>query len=128
MPIEPDSGPPVSGLTPENEAKVLAGVHLIGRTGATNVQIRFSDEETPVVWMAVAIYESGAEADGGLDPVTALMRLCERLVDGGECKHCHKPTAFYEDLIEVPTLLGQTLCIYMWDPELKTFRRGCEGE
>jgi hypothetical protein len=112
--------------------KLKAGITYLRRTGARQVQIRYSDDEQPVVWFVVAIYDGanpagieGIETDSALMPVEALMRLCERLTDGGECRHCGRRTAFEaKSLARMP--FDQMICWYQYDPELKTFRRGCE--
>lgn len=111
-----------------NQPKFLAALELMRRTGCTGVQIRYSDDEQPVVWFVVAEYpENRAEVDAALDPIRAALRLCERLVDGGQCAHCERPTGLEPDHIETMPL-NDTICWYQYDPELKTFRRGCEGD
>lgn len=116
------------------DPRLTAGVGMLGRVGAVNVQIRFSDDEQPVVWMAVATFERDGrevhEATGALDPTLAVLRLCGQLIDGGECQHCHRPTGFEVDhATPTDTVLDRIMdiCWYQWDPELETFRRGCEG-
>lgn len=132
--------------TPESEPQFLAAVHLIGRAGAHDFALRYSDDEDPIVWLCIATFlvdEHGTparegretwEAAAGHNPLDAALRLAERLVDGGECAHCHRPTIFHAD---VDPLLGEgqagalvdtAFCNYQWDPELATFRRACEGE
>lgn len=128
-------------LQPEHEdPRIVPAITLLRRTGARSVQIRYHDDETPTVWLAVVEYwldadglpsatDTGRAAwdvDAGHHPLEALLRLCARRIDGAVCAHCHRPTAFNEDLS--PTFADATLCWYGWDPELTTFRRGCEGE
>ena len=72
----------------------LAGVDLIGRTGATGFQIRYSDDEEPTVWVAVANHRGTHSVAAALHPGRAVMRLCEELIDGGECTHCHRVATF----------------------------------
>lgn len=117
------------------DLRLVAGVEMIGRTGSTGFEMRWSggpDDDTCgdlVVWTAVATFSKDrAEAAASLDPVEAVMRLCEQLVDGGQCTHCRRPTSFLPDLDYDPSLLEALTCVTAWDPELKTFRRGCEGE
>lgn len=136
-------------LDREEDPRFIAAVDLIGRTGALGFQIRYSDEEMPVVWNAVAWYpaldgehphlndpKSGepaiAQAGGGMTPLQAIFELCNKLIDGGLCTHCGRATAFTEDLLDT-SLLDQAIipipvCWTSYDPELKTFRRGCEGD
>lgn len=92
------------------------------------LQVRWSDDEVPTVWMATAKYQRGDEvrweATGAMGPTQAVLRLCEILIDGGHCTHCSRPTGFTEHFDGMP--LDQLVCWYQWDPELSTFRRGCE--
>lgn len=125
-----------------DEGKFLAAVDLVRRTGAAQFQIRYQDDEDPVVWLAVAAYrnmvavgatgrgrrvEVAHEAAAALDPVTAVLRLCDRLVDGAICTHCHRPSGV-DDRFDLGQPLPGIVCWYVYDPELKTFRRGCEGD
>lgn len=109
---------------PEVDPRLPAAFDLIGRTGADNIQFRYCDEEKPVVWMALAEYHDHWEVAAGITPATAVFRLCEQLVDGGTCTHCHRPTGVTFDFDPMP--LPEEICWYQWDPELATFRRGCE--
>ena len=129
---------------PTDSAKLLAAVKLLERTGATTYRTGYSDPEDgePTVWYAVATWRGRvaggypvrgterSEAAGALDPVTATLRLCEQVIDGGECTHCKRPTIFDDNPGDGPfdALLDAMGCVYGWDPELSTFRRGCEGD
>jgi hypothetical protein len=122
---------------------VVACIEMIGRTGATDFQMRYHDDEQPTVWIALATYHGVLEnvhlkagvatttqhqVAAGLTPASAAMSLLETLVDGGVCEWCHRPTAITEDL-DHPTVPGMPdMCWYQYDPELRTFRRGCEGD
>jgi hypothetical protein len=127
--------------------KLVAGVKLIERTGARNIRIGYSDEAdgVPVVWYATATWfvrsgrpvadarggaQSRHEAAGAMNGITAVMRLCEQIIDGGMCLHCERPTIFDDNPGDSPfdDLLEAMGCVYAWDPELATFRRGCEGD
>lgn len=123
-----------SGLSPERQAMLVAATDMIGRTGAEQSQIRYCDEEDPTVWLVGAQYKVKAvgnytrkhwEFAAGMDPVTAAVRLLDTLVDGGFCVHCERPTGVSTDIDQMP--LEDRVCWYQYDPELKTFRRGCEG-
>lgn len=121
------------------DPRLTAGIELVQRTGAKTFQLRYSDDEEPVVWIAVAGYATrgghgrpvasgkvNAHACGAaLDPVAAVMRLLDELVDGAQCTHCGRICGVDEDWGEMP--LDEYVCWYQFDPELKTFRRGCEG-
>jgi hypothetical protein len=110
--------------------KVMAAIDLIGRTGAKWMQIRFSEDEEPVVWIAVAGYtERGVDGPmqvgAGLDAESAYMALCGALIDGGQCKHCGHRTAF-ADGPERGLSLGN-VCRTEWDPEKKKYTQSCGG-
>ena len=90
---------PAPALPKADEDKLLAAIAFIRRTGASSIQIRWSDDEKPTVWFVVAEYDGrashgmeGHEVDASLDPVRAALRLCERLADGGQCAHCGRPS------------------------------------
>jgi hypothetical protein len=114
--------------------KFLSGIDLLRRTGMSNFRIGFTDEEDgpPVIWHATAAYvlrleTTKYEVAAALDPVEAVMRLCEKIVDGGLCTHCNQNTIFYyEEPVNPGIFLEKLGCVYAWDPELKIFRRGCE--
>ena len=133
------------GVPDDLQPRFLAGVNMIERTGAKSFRIGYNDEDTPVVWFAVAEWEKitagptvhrAAECAAGLDPLSAVMRLCEQVIDGGLCMHCGQPTIFdpspptegpvsrdvFNDVLDT---IG---CRYTFDPELATFRRSCEGD
>jgi len=118
----------MTDLDPTTDPRFQATLSLIGRTGADEFQIRYSDDDEPVVWMAVATYkEKGSEVAAGLNPLTAVLRLAETLVDGGTCTHCKRPSGLDPNSFEkMPA--DDIICWYQFDPELKTFRRGCEGD
>lgn len=111
---------------PEVRDRLTAAFAMVQRTGATSAELRYQDDESPTVWIGIASFpEDCHEVAAALDPLRAMLRLCERLIDGGICKHCSRPTGFEPD--EISTMpLNQQVCWYQWDPEMKTFRRGCE--
>ena len=124
---------------PPDDPRFVALVAMIGRTGAAEFQIRYSDDEQPVVWVAVAGHRrinnrpsrrgkvNHYEAGGGMTPLQACFRLAEQIVDGSECAHCHRPAGITDDWeSEMP--LAEHVCWYVYDPEVSTFRRSCEGE
>jgi hypothetical protein len=124
-------------VTPEDDPRFTAAVALLGRTGADTFQIRYCEEEDPTVWMAIAHWPAGEtrdqrpahyEAAGGMTPWRALFRLCEATMDGGTCRHCHRPTVVDDGpAIGALVALEEAFCAYRYDPELATFRRSCEG-
>ena len=116
------------------DPRFIAGVDMLRRTGVKEMRVAFSDEEqgTPIVWWAAGKWRDGAvECAAGFSPWSAILRLCEKVIDGGECAHCQRPTFFEPDLPLETALMDfvdKAFCVYAWDPELSTFRRGCEGE
>jgi hypothetical protein len=103
----------------------LAGVDLVRRTGAKTFEMRYSDDNNPIVWMAVAEFEGGWDAGAGISPTHAVMRLLDQLIDGGSCTHCHRPTGVTAEWQrDMP--MANTFCWYQYDPETEKFRRGCE--
>ena len=109
-----------------DDPRLAPAVELLGRTGADEFQIRYCDEETPVVWMACARWHDHWETAAAMDPLRATFRLCDTVIDGGQCQHCHRPAGFSPDLDPMP--LAPLVCWYQWDPELATFRRSCAGD
>ena len=107
------------------DPRFLPAVDMIGRTGAEQFQIRYCEEEEPVIWMCSARWGERWETAAALNPIVALFRLCDQVVDGGICIHCNRPTGFIPDFNPMPA--ENWLCFYKWDPELRTFRRSCEG-
>lgn len=124
------------------DPKFLAGVKLLERTGARSFRVGYSDpdEGEPVVWYATCEWgldpstgrplpKGGRirhEAAGGMNGLDAVLRLCEQVIDGGECTHCGQRTIFLPDPDPAGPLEAMG-CLYQWDPELATFRRSCEG-
>lgn len=113
--------------------KMTAAIDLLRRCGTDSFQLRYSDDEEPVVWMAVAtIHEkiagtkNASEAAASIHPEEAVLRLCAQLIDGGTCRHCGRPTGFERTIDPMP--MARTICWYQFDPELVVFRRGCEGD
>ena len=115
----------------------LAAIDLLRRTGMSFFELRYSDENYPVVWMAVAGWLTDRrgrpvahgrpnkfEAAGALTPELAVYRLCDVVIDGATCAHCGRPTGFETSLDSMP--LPEHICWYQYDPELDIFRRGCE--
>jgi len=126
---------------PTKDPRFVGGIDMLGRTGARDFRVGYTDPEEgePVVWYAVARWQKGPdgrplakggravhEAAGAMNPLDAVMRLCEQVIDGGMCAHCGLVTIFVTDTDT--ELLDQMGCVYAWDPELATFRRNCEGD
>jgi hypothetical protein len=132
--VEPNPGPD------PDDPRMIAGIKLLERTGVRSFQLRYSDDEDPVVWMAVGEWSMGAngrpianggitvhEAAASINPVQAVLRLCDQVMDGGHCNHCHRTTGVTDHWTsDMP--LADVVCWYVYDPETETFRRSCEAE
>lgn len=112
---------------------LLAATELIGRTGARDFTVAHNEDPEygmpGVLWFAFATYpqEGKWEVEAATDPLKAVLRLAERLIDGGVCTHCGKLTGFDADTEDFNQLGTEAfVCWYQYDPELKVFRRGCE--
>lgn len=121
------------------DPRFIALVDVIRRSGAAEIQIRYDEEQKPIVWVAVAGHKmrhgrpvsvgkvNRYETASGMDPLTACYRLAEILFDGSECTHCGRSTGITNDwTAKLP--LPEHICWYVYDPEMKTFRRSCEGD
>lgn len=89
------------------------------------------DDPSPVFWMVAARIrfldgQVGYEVQAALDPATAAVRLAKRIIGGSVCVHCKRGVSVSERWGEAPPDTGD--CWYVFDPELETFRRSCEGE
>lgn len=120
------------------QGMIQATTEMVGRTGASDMQLRYHDDVQPVVWLAVAIYPPGSlVADGsrttrevfecaaGQSPVEVMWRLVEQLAVGGRCSHCARATRVERDFT---VQHDDEFCWYKHDPELNTLRRSCEGQ
>lgn len=130
-----NSGPPMF-----QHPIMAAGIKLLEGTGMRQFQLRYSDDEQPVVWMAVAKWSLGGQgvpvAKGGkpafdtasaLDPVSAVLRLCDQMLNGGYCLHCERPSGVTLRW-DAAMPLADMICWYVYDPELQVFRRSCEND
>jgi hypothetical protein len=121
---------------PRLNERALAAIDVIKRTGAESFQIRYSDDEQPVVWLAVVTWrinregrptKHGAgrahEAAAALAPDSPIYRQAEQIVDGGECSHCGKPAGFNPDVAH--ELLEEFICWWTWDPEVGRYVQAC---
>lgn len=126
---------------PSKDPRFGAGLKLLERTGMREFRLGWSGPEDgpPTVFYAMGTWHMSPqgkpiakggrlsqEASAAFDPIEAVMRLCEKVIDGGECAHCGLTTIFVPDTDT--TILDLMGCVYAWDPELKVFRRGCEGD
>ena len=79
--------------------------------------------------MAIATFDSARgkiyEVDASLDPERAVLRLAERLIDGGICVHCQRPAGLDPDSLDSMPM-NKMICWYQYDPGTKRFVRGCD--
>lgn len=128
-------------MTTPDDPRFAAAADLLGRSGADHFEIRYCDGhdedagKPPVVWIAIAhwperpgLIPDHYELTAGLSPWRAVFRLCEATMDGGTCVHCGRPSMVDDKPADdVLRAIGEVVCAYRYDPELKTFRRDCEG-
>lgn len=109
------------------DERLTAAIDLIGRTGARSFQIRYDDDPEPTVWIADAAWKDGHECGAGMTPLRAVERLLETIVDGSTCVPCGRVAGVQSDFTaRLP--FPDTVCWYVYDPELTTYRRSCEGD
>jgi hypothetical protein len=105
----------------------VAAYDFIARTGAKSIQLRYEDDNEPTIWNVYIDYGYGHAVGAGLDPMRALKKVMDEIVDGGACAHCGRVTALADDW-EADQLADEAICWIVYDPELQKFRRSCEGE
>ena len=115
-------------LNPDQDPRVKPAIELLGRTGADQFQLRYCDEYKPRVWIASALWNRTWECAAAINPIRAIFRLIDSVLDGGTCLQCGRPTGFEPSLQPETMPMNKLVCWFQWDPELKTFRRGCEGD
>lgn len=121
---------------PMDEALLVAHAELVGRAGASDLTIGFSEAE-PATWWATATLTAFVEQDshevlvtdgvqlvaveGQKGPIEALRALAVKLIESGMCAHCGSTVTTDKDIAE-------------WNPEKCHWRivnnawvRGCEG-
>lgn len=114
---------------PDGDDLLKAFAEFLPRAGASSFELRYSEPEhddSPTVWIAIASFDQLAappQVAAALSPPAAAFSLLEQLVDGGHCRHCHKPTGITLHHDDMPA--PKAVCWYQYDPELKVFRRGC---
>jgi hypothetical protein len=126
---------------PIDDPRMHAGIDLLRRTGQRSFQLRYSDDEQPVVWMALGEYgldennrpvktggDTHYEVAAALHPVSAVLRLLEVVLDGGKCAHCDRATGIFPELEPptISTLMDAAICWYVFDADSARYVRGCE--
>jgi hypothetical protein len=72
-----------------------AAIDLIGRTGATQLEVGYLHDDVPTdqaAWWATALYRGAkVTVEAKRSPVHALDALLARLLDGATCRWCARP-------------------------------------
>jgi hypothetical protein len=110
-------------MSKADDDQMTAAVDLIGRTGAAEFQIRYCEEEKPVIWMAAARWGGHYEAAGAMQPLAAVFRLLDQVIDGGTCQHCGRLAGFEPSVDPMP--MDKLICWYQYDPGTRKFAKGC---
>ncbi len=126
------------------DPRLVAAIDLLRRTGCVETQVRYDEEQEPIVWVVVSKWNRGPdgrpravaaadtteawEASGAMTPADAAIRLVELVVDGSICAHCGRPAGADTDWAFDWQRLGPGICWYLYDPEVQKFRRSCEGD
>lgn len=114
-------------MSDAKDPRLVAAIDLIGRSGAESFEMRYSDDNEPVAWIALARWGEQHECAAAMSPMRAALRLLETVLDGGGCAHCGKPSGVWEHWDTTPPLHTH-VCWQVYDPETEKFRRSCEGE
>jgi hypothetical protein len=63
-----------------------------------------------------------------MNPLKAMFRLVEAVIDGGECTNCHRGTGISDtwDMQAMP--MESEVCWWKYDPEQESFKRSCDGK
>jgi hypothetical protein len=120
----------------------VPALDLLKRTGVRQVQVRYSDDEDPVIWMVAACWYADKhgmpvatkrESEGtmwktaaGFAPSQALFSLLDALVgehSGGACTHCRRLTGF-DPRLHPRAQLEDEKCWWTFNGE--EFVRGCK--
>lgn len=108
--------------------RIVACIAMIGATGASQSEVRYSDDNDPVIWMGISKHGEHYSVAAGMTPLEAIFRLTELLIDGGECTGCHLPTGISDKWDGSEMLLEGQVCWWKYDAAEKTFLRGCDGK
>jgi hypothetical protein len=117
-----------------------AGVELVGRTGARELEIGFADDAEPAVdWWASAKYRGARiDVEHYPTPAAAVHALAQRLLTGAQCNHCRGLIALSDEgALFLPGMVmadGSTFTLEeatsrpqcRWRRVGRTWRRGCE--
>lgn len=124
---------------PFDDQRFLRGIDMLKHTGLTEFQIRYSgtnepneggedDEPNPMVWLALGHWPrfKAWKVGAAFNPLHAVYRLAESVLDGGECLKCHRVTAFVVPGEDPGLLPLMDACVFAWDEKDERFIRSCE--
>lgn len=104
-----------------DEDALVAGVNLVGRSGARQLEFGWLHDGVPIdqaAWWATATYRGAKVTVEGLaGPAEACEALARRILEGGECNHCHKAVTVGD---------GLALGTCRWLRQGPRWVRGCE--
>lgn len=104
---------------------LIAGVDLVGRSGAKNFEVGYLDDDVPVHlarWWAKAQYQGARlQEDEHRGPVEAVEALARRILDGGVCTHCGGRT----HLGGAPRSMRRRGAVCAWKRRGDRWERGC---
>lgn len=112
--------PTGEGLSPEARDALLAGVELVGRSGAKDFTMGYLRDDVPISqagWWAKAQYAGAELRIERPDPVEAVEALARRILTGATCAHCHRKVKLGGS--------GGNSC--RWYREGARWFRGCEA-
>ncbi len=99
---------------------IVAVADLCGRSGATNFETGYLDDDPPHRWYASAQYKGARVfAEDPDDPTIAADGLAIQILDGGMCTHCGKTVHIS------PTTPMRTRKGCMWARVDDRWVRGC---
>jgi hypothetical protein len=128
-------------MNEDQDPRFFPALDLLKRTGVRQVQIRYHDDEDPVIWMVAACWYADEhrmpvatkeESEGtmwkvaaGFDPSQALFSLLDGVIgehSGGVCTYCMRPSAFDPSDPPRPRLVDNFCWLTFNGSE---FERGC---
>lgn len=106
----------------EFDDRMAAAVDLIGRCGATDLEVGFLHDDVPMEeadWWAAAHFRGArVTVEHKKNPGHAVDSLLVRLLDGARCAHCGKYVTNRK------SVSGRKYCKFIREGE--RFQRGCE--
>jgi hypothetical protein len=118
-----------------DQPRFVGAVDLLRRCGAQTFRIEYTDPENGVVvWTSVAQFPGVVRCAADVDPLAAVHKLCEAVIDGGECAHCRKCAAFEPtvegalEMRESAARFGNPVptCMVTWDEVGQRYAPECQ--